>query len=342
MKKVNLKYIALSFIAVAAFSLQSCSSDESYDVVGNPNNLFYIKASSSASSPNTLAYQVVHTPIGDSGAFSAQYPVHCTRPSSGNATVKAGVDNSLIDAYNTKYGTSYKQFPTGTLDVSKMSVTILKDSCKGQDSITISVSKDNLAKLTESGYIAPIRITSVDGANGLGSKDYGIAYLVVTTQTKLIKDNVGPSDMLGTLVTDYSGWTGSYPDGTSLKVADITNGQLDDNGWRLTTDSHTVIVDMKSVKNVTGIRSCRWYYYNPDWDWGYGYSFSSIGLSLSEDGNTWTSAGTADASKMEMDRSYYQYLALYGAVKARYLKMEYLSGSSSVSSLAELGVYVQQ
>jgi F5/8 type C domain. len=220
-----------------------------------------------------------------------------------------------------------------------MNVTMLKDSCKGKDSITVSVSKDNLAKLTESGYIAPIRITSVEGANGSGSKDYGTAYLVVTTQTKLIKDNVGPSDMLGTLVTDYSGWTGSYPDGTSLNVADITNGQLDDDGWRLTTDSHAVIVDMKSVKNVTGIRACRWY--RSYWWGGYGYSFSSIALSLSEDGNTWTSAGTADASKMQMDDSYYQYLSLYGAVKARYIKMEYLSGSSSVSSLAELGVYVQ-
>ncbi|NLI36704.1 MAG: DUF1735 domain-containing protein [Bacteroidales bacterium] len=341
MKKVNLKYIALSFIAVAAFSLQSCSSDEGYDVVGNPNNLFYIKASSSASSPNTIVCQIIHTPVAELGTVRAQYPVLCTKPSSGDATVKAEIDNSLIDAYNTKYGTSYKQFPTGTLDVSKMSVTILKDSCKGQDSITISVSKDNLAKLTESGYIAPIRITSVDGANGLGSKDYGIAYLVVTTQTKLFKDNVKPSDMLGTLVTDYSGWTGSYPNGTSLNVADITNGQLDDNGWRLTTDSHTVIVDMKSVKNVTGIRSCRWYHYHADDDWREGYSFSSIALSLSQDGNTWTSVGTVDASKMEIDDSYYQYLGLYGAVKARYLKMECLSGSSSVSSLAELGVYVQ-
>ena len=220
MKKVNLKYIALSFIAVAAFSLQSCSSDESYDVVGNPNNLFYIKASSSASSPNTLSYQVVHTPVGDFGEFSAQYPVLCTKASSGNATVKAEIDNTLIDAYNTKYGTSYKQFPAGTLDVSKMSVTMLKDSCKGKDSITVSVSKDNLAKLTESSYIAPIRITSVEGANGLGSKDYGIAYLVVTTSTKLIKANTGSSDINGTLITDYSSW--KVPSSLAVKTFGYT------------------------------------------------------------------------------------------------------------------------
>lgn len=340
MKKVNLKYIALSFIAVAAFSLQSCSSDESYDVVGNPNNLFYIKASSSASSPNTIVCQIIHTPVAELGTVRAQYPVRCLKAVNQKTTIIASIDNSLIDAYNMKYGTSYKQFPTGTLNTDLLSVTMLKDSVKCQDSITISVSNNNLAKLTESGYIAPIRITSVEGANGAGSKDYGIAYLVVTTQTKLFKDNVKPSDMLGTLVTDYSGWTGSYPDGTSLNVSDITNGQLDDNGWRLTTDSHTVIVDMKSIKNVTGIRACRWYQSN--WWGGEGYSFSSIALSLSQDGNTWTSAGTADASKMEMDDSYYQYLSLYAAIKARYLKMEYLSGSSSVSSLAELGVYVQQ
>ena len=343
MKKINLRYIVLSVIAVTALSLQSCSNNDSYDVVGNPNNLFYIKAnsSSSVSSPNTLAYTVTHTPVGDFGEFSAKFPVRCLRPSSGNAIVKAEIDTSLISTYNTKYGTSYKPFPNGVFDKSNMNVTVLKDSCKGQDSITVSISNANLAKLTDSSYIAPIRIYSVEGTDGKASNDYGIAYVVVTTQTKLINNNVDPSNMLGSLVTDFSNWTAEYPDGTSLNISDVTGDNLSGDGWSLTTNNNTVIVDMKSVKNVTGIRSCRWYYYNSDWDWGYGYTFSSITFYLSQDGNTWTDAGTANQSDMSTDQSYYQYLSLYGAVKARYLKMQYSSGSSSVSSLTGLGVYVQ-
>ena len=336
MKKVNLKYIALSFIAVAAFSLQSCSSDESYDVVGNPNNLFYIKANSSASSPNTLSYQVVHTPVGDFGEFSAQYPVLCTKPSSGNATVKAEIDNSLIDAYNAKYGTSYKQFPAGTLDVSKMNVTMQKDSCKGKDSITVSVSKDNLAKLTESAYIAPIRITSVEGAKGLGSQDYGIAYLVVTTSTKLIKANAGSSDISGTLITDYSAWTGSSDTGDSSFSNMFTAN--DRSGWGFSTSPSTFVIDMKEVKNLSAFRIMPLY-------GNYGYALNYITVAVSTDGNTYTDCGTSTSSETA-NESGYQYVVFYGALPCRYLKLTVDWSTSSWGSyydkIVHFGAYVKQ
>jgi len=335
MKKVNLKYIALGFIAVAAFSLQSCSSDESYDVVGNPNNLFYIKASSSASSPNTLAYQVVHTPVGDFGAFSAQYPVLCTRPSSGNATIKTEIDNSLIDAYNTKYGTSYKQFPAGTLDVSKMNVTMLKDSCKGKDSITVSVSKDNLVKLTESGYIAPIRITSVEGANGSGSKDYGMAYLIVTTQTKLIKNNVGSADMQGTLLTDYSSWTGTSDTGDANSFQEMFSSS-DWSGWSFSNKTNTFVLDMQKELNLTGFKMMAIYAAN--WNELFGY----VGVSISSDGKTFTDCGTVQKSEMTNERGY-QYVSFYGAMKCRYLKLSiYFDNNWQDYSIAHFGAYVKE
>lgn len=333
MKKVNLKYIALSFIAVAAFSLQSCSSDESYDVVGNPNNLFYIKASSSTSSPNTLSYQVVHTPVGDFGAFSAQYPVLCTKPSSGNATVKAEIDNSLIDAYNTKYGTSYKQFPAGILDISKMSVTMLKDSCKGKDSITVSVSKDNLAKLTESSYIAPIRITSVEGAKGLGSKD-GIAYLIVTTQTRLLKNNVGSADMQGTLLTDYSGWTGTSDTGDANSFGEMFSNS-DWSGWSFSNKTNTFVLDMQKEQNLTGFRMMAIY---ASWNELFGY----VGVAISNDGITFSDCGTIQKSEMANEKGY-QYVSFYGAMKCRYLKLSiYFDNSWQDYSIVHFGAYVKQ
>src|SRR5574344_2503806 len=142
MKIMNIKFIALSILAIAGLS--SCSSDPSYDVTGNPNNLFYLKPSASmVTNPNTMAFEVTLTPVGNFGTVEAKFPVRCLRPSSGKATVRATVDNSLIDSYNTKYGTSYKQFPEGVLDISKMSVTMPKDSCLAEDSLTISVANEN-------------------------------------------------------------------------------------------------------------------------------------------------------------------------------------------------------
>lgn len=41
--KINIKYAALSLMAVAGIAtVTSCSDDESYDVYGNNNNFIYI------------------------------------------------------------------------------------------------------------------------------------------------------------------------------------------------------------------------------------------------------------------------------------------------------------
>jgi hypothetical protein len=336
MKNILFKTAAFSMMAVSALAFTSChSNDDAFDVMGNPNNLFYIKANSasSVSSPNTLAFEVVHTPVGDFGDVLAKYPVHCLKPVSATTKVKAVLDNSLIDAYNTKYGTTYVKFPDGVIDASKLDVTMKKDSVICSDSLTLSITNENLAKLTEKAYLAPIRITSVEGSNGEGSEDYGIAYMVVTTSTKLIKDKVGSADMLGKRLKDYTGWTATV-DGSEVSMDDVTDGSVW-SGWDF-GQTGTIQIDMKEVKQFTGIRS--YSYYGNYFSWG--YYFKKITLSLSEDGNTWIDAGSATNSTMK-DEGGYQYLCLYGAVKARYLKIIYECNSSWATGLYEFGVYTK-
>lgn len=75
--------------------------------------------------------------------------------------------------------------------------------------------------------------------------------------------------------------------------------------------------------------------------WYEEYYFSHLDMQYSTDGSTWNDMGSADEADMVKSGGY-QYLALYGAVPMRYLKIQFTSGSSSVSSLAELGIYTQQ
>lgn len=69
------------------------------------------------------------------------------------------------------------------------------------------------------------------------------------------------------------------------------------------------------------------------------YYFSAVKIELSKDGVNWDEAGTVTESEMPKNGGY-QYCSFYGGVSARYIRLSIESGSSSVSSLAELGVYV--
>jgi hypothetical protein len=281
-----------------------------------------------------LAFAVVHTPVGDFGNVKAKFPIRSLRAVDNTAKVTAKLDNSLIDAYNTKYATSYVKFPDGTLNVDSLTATILKGQSVGEDSLILSVPSSALSQLTGPGYIAPIRITAISGADGTESEDYGIGYVIVTTSTKLIKANVGSADMLGSLVPDYSAWTASSANSGNTDFSSLVDGDTW-GGWDFNSSPSTLIIDMKAEKNVTGIRSYSMYA-------EYGYTFSQVGLSLSTDGTTYTDAGTSSSSDMA-NESGYQYIGLYGAVKARYLKITYnwTYNYSWATSIEELGVYVQ-
>nr|WP_320057908.1 DUF1735 domain-containing protein [uncultured Bacteroides sp.] len=338
MKTYIYKYFCVSFMMIAALSLQSCGNDDSYDVVGNSNNLFYIKANSSSSvkSPNTLLFGVVHTPAGDFGNVKAEFPVRCLRSVDETTKVTAQLDNSLIDAYNAKYGTSYVQFPEGALNFDLATVTVEKGHYIAGDSLAASVPISALTKFTESGYIAPIRIASVAGSKGEGSEVYGIGYIIVKTSTKLIKSGAASSDMLGTLVADYSGWSASCAQSSNSDFSSLVDGDTW-SGWDFNSSIGTVVVDMKSEKEFTGIRSfCSYGMYS-----SYGYYFSNIVLAYSTDGTNYIDAGSASNSEM-VNESGYQYICLYAAVKARYLKVTYTCNSQWGRGLYELGVYTNK
>lgn len=336
---MNIKYnfLVLSFIAFTGLFMSSCSNDESFDVKGNPDNLIYLKANED----NTFSGVVCHTPIGDFDNLNAAFPILVQRAVTKDTKITAIIDTSLIAAYNKKHETNYVALPSNAIDDSDLSATISAGNVRASDSIKVALKESSLASLTKKGYLLPIRISDVNG-DGVASVERGVGYVIVTTETKLIKDITSTDEMVGTLLTDHIGWSADYDNGTDIDISTIFDGSLE-NGPQLRTDgnngcSTVVVIDMQSTHDVSGLRFTR--YWKSYWGgyWIDEYYFSSVKIELSSDGSTWTEAGTALESSMPKANGY-QYVTFYGGVSSRYIRLSIESGGSSVSSLAELGVY---
>lgn len=334
----NIKYIALGLLAMTGIALTSCSDDDNYDVTGNPNNLVYFKANAT----NTFSCTVAHTPFGDVGHARILLPVKSNAVAAGSIGVKAAVDNSLVDAYNKANNTSYAAAPEGTVEFEKATATISAGQQMG-DTIVAVLGQSQLASLTAETYVVPIRVAEVTGS-GAPSGERGVAWLVINTKTSMINEEGRSADMTGSLITDCGAWTARYDSGTEIAPAqlfdqDVTNGpQLRADGADGKTK--TIIVDMQESKNVTGLRVARYYksWYG-GW-WVEDYYFSSVKVEASTDGSAWSAVGSLTEDQMEK-RDGYQYIVYYGGMPTRYLRLTIESGSSSVSSLAELGVYAE-
>ena len=318
--------------------LVSCSDDEKYDIVGNPDNLVYFKANAD----NTFHGMVIHTPVGDFGDINAKFPVRILRPARQDTQVKAVIDYTMVEAYNQANDTNYEPMPESAIDPSRLSATILSGDIAAQDSIEIAIRPEALASLTAPAYLLPVRIAQVYG-DGTPSEERGFGYVVVETETKLIKTIADASEMPGTLIEAGADWTASYSSGTAINASELFDKDLA-NGPQLRTDADggrttTVIVDLQQQNKVKGMRLAR--YWMSYWNGWYieEYYFSSVQIEISNDGQKWTEVGTALEADMPKADGY-QHIAFYGAVPTRYLRLTIESGSSSVSSLAELGIYV--
>jgi hypothetical protein len=249
----------------------------------------------------------------------------------------------MVDAYNEANGTSYAAMPETAIDASRLTATILAGNIQAEDSIEIGIRQEALASLTAPAYLLPVRIIDVQG-DGTPSEERGFGYVIVNTESKLIRTLADASEMPGTLITAGSDWTATYSSGVEITASELFDGSLS-NGPQLRTDADggkttTVIVDMKEEAKVNGLRLAR--YYMSYWGGWYidEYYFSAVRIEYSLDGQSWSEAGTAQEADMPKANGY-QHIAFYAGVPTRYLRLTIESGSSAVSSLAELGVYVE-
>lgn len=186
MKKNIFRFLAYSFVAVAALTLGSCSSEDKYDVEGNPDNLIYFKAGET----NTNVYTAIvqHTPVGDYSNLNIKIPVYVQRTVINSTKVTVALDNTLVDEYNTKNGTDYPVLPDNAIEILKTTVTLGTDAYTSTDSIEARLVEAQLPSLTEPEYLTAFRIVDVNGS-GTASIERGVIYVKVQTGTDYIHVN---------------------------------------------------------------------------------------------------------------------------------------------------------
>lgn len=274
---------------------------------------------------------IVKTPVGTFGSVSAQYGTTIKAAVATDWTSTFEVDNSLVASYNEAHNTEYAALPADALAALEITSNVI---AKGQTSSTANIKvslPDNIAQALDKSYIIPLRLkTTYDGKTYQEEDD--VVYILIDISTSLINKGAARSAIPGQEipVANMASWTitpgslADFTDNSSFSGSDI--------------DSNTpFVIDMQEVKNVGGI-GLQGLYAN------YGvssYGISSCKLELSEDGNNWTEAGTASYDEMSSDNNGYQYVVLYGAVPARYVRLTLSARSSWWGGLAELRIFAQ-
>ncbi|MBO9658043.1 MAG: DUF1735 domain-containing protein [Chitinophagaceae bacterium] len=334
----TLKYF-IGCVAVAAFL--SCNKDESFDVKGDPDTVFFTNSESPGNMPvNSANYTVVNIPDGAAWTnLSSTLPsniklaVFATKPVSQNVTISAQLDNSLIASYNAANNTDYKELPAGILNTQSLSARIAQGATTSVDSLTIAVDPANLKSLTEKAYMAPIKLTTVsNGSVGKITSNTAIqaVYVVLSTELRQIRFLATAADVTGTLQS-RTGWNVGFTPapGTSGNILD----GLTTTFTRWGTTPGQVDLDMLSTKAVTGLRL---------------YTTTSttliptqVEVYTSVDGINYDLIGSPLRANLTFATPY-NYVLFYRAIQARYirLRLSYTTSTNTQNTrLTELDVY---
>lgn len=316
--KIN-TYILGLLVVVGLFSFQSCD-DENYDVEGSSQNYVYINVNrwTTVDYPqNTFVYEVLRTPIGsslESAPGIVKVGVRSTKVASKDIKVTLDIDKSVSLG-------EYSSFPDGVkITLDKKELTIPAGSMLSSDSVTIEIEDGKWGEFIDANYLLPLKITAV--SNAALSETHSSAYLAVATSfTNCVP---GATSVEGTLISDRSAWTATN-NGT-----DTGTVLFDGNARTYPSQdaSSTVVVDLHSVyQNITGIRLT---FYSRN------YSLSSAAVYTSD-----TSDGEYEyQGRVDFSRATPQYIRFYGAVNARYIKLDLLPYSSGYGIvLAEFDMY---
>lgn len=284
----------------AMLCMQSCDDDETYDVVGNPDNLVYFNVNAD----NTLSYNIVNTPVGHIANIDGKLPVKILRKAAAETQVTAEIDNSLVDAYNTEHGTAYAAAPAGAATLQTATTTIRKDTVGAKEPIIFTIPEDKYSQFTEPAYLVPVVIKAVKG-DGKGSIERGTAYIILNVKERVLQD--APSALIGTVATNDQKGEWSVVSSTGL-------GDLNPNGWLplgARQASASFVIDLGATHNFTGFNYS-------------GYTISSITFSISADNATWVKLDTEGCGTFGVGSGWsaVPYYVLYGGIPTRYVKGE--------------------
>lgn len=239
MKTNIVKCFSYCMLAVAALSFVSCSSNDSYDVYGNPDNLVYLDLRG----PKTYESKLLSTPVGIFGMAGAFIPVHAQHATSGMASVE--VVDSLVARYNRENKTEYPAFPAEALKA--LQITPAQFSNNQKDTIQVSVPEDKFALFTEPTYVLPLVLSDVQGGKATEIEDYKVAYVLVNVSStedfiSITSNKTVKCGIVKTPVGVFGGVSASF--GASIKAAVATD-------WNNTLEVDNSLIAAYNEKNGT-------------------------------------------------------------------------------------------
>lgn len=282
---------------------------------------------------NTLTGSIAHTPSGSFNGVNAAFDVYTTVFSASGYTVTASVDNSLIDAYNSANGTSYKSIDESLIKIANNPATIEANANKTTEQLKVSLEGDLSTLTDKSGYLIPVTF-SANGA--VTSSSRGVVYIIVTPVEELFRKNFAFEDIGGSLVEDRSGWT--IEGESDLYTESYQHESLldgDGNTYVRTWGGPVVFkIDFGKELDVTAVSLLP----RQDNPWYASYHPYSIQIEYSEDGNIYTELGTAMQANGEIvSFNGAAFAALYGSQKMRYIRIT--ASYNSNMGTAEFNVY---
>lgn len=276
---------------------------------------------------------MAHTPSGSFNGVNAAFDVYTTVFSASGYTVTASVDNSLIDAYNSANGTSYKAIDEALVKIANNPGTIEANANKTTSQFAVSLEGD-LSELTDkSGYLIPVTF-SASGA--ITSSSRGVVYVIVTPVEELFRSNFTLADIEGSLVEDRSGWTIEGESDLYNESYDHTSLLDGDGNTYVRTWGGPVIfkIDFGEVLDVTAVSLLP----RQDNNWYKNYHPHTILIEYSENGETYSELGAATSGSgqiVTLDGA--AHAALYGSQKIRYIRIT--ASYTSNMGTAEFNVY---
>lgn len=303
MKKF-LRYILVAAISSCIIPFSSCSDDDENAV--NEWNMTYV------SLLPTNYLKPIQTVTLDH--FTGK-EIEGTVAMDVMATIQKAASNDItVDISATCEGISSEKI------IMSSNKAVIKAGSTKSEPVSISITDwSDIASVSEAAeYTLNINVAGIESV----ASDVVLSDLHKSLSVKIQKKEEREEDLLffgkapenSTLNTDITNWVFTFMDGVENAAANSVNGK---GGGDVATNGTPfwLTVDLKEVKNVTGIQTSHW---------GGGYCPTKVEIFTSENGSSWKSMGQVATSGAYHD------IAFKYTVATRYLKYQMIEVPSRV------------
>ncbi|MFT3904654.1 MAG: DUF1735 domain-containing protein [Niabella sp.] len=246
------------------------------------------------------------------------------------------INNTLVDQYNVKNGTSYSVMPNNSYTIIKNTVIIPKGAAISTDSFSVKLTDLNLFEPLKQ-YLLPVELKDVTGSGFNCPIDTAkkVVYIIVTT----LVSNVDPANpvVVGT-ATDRTSWivkeSAHY---SNNEISRIKDGDYA-TSWFTSFSTVTpawFTIDMGTEKTIKGFEFSSQFAFS-------GYVPLDISVQVSADGSNWNDIGKyyGNATAGTVANPVKKYISFYESVNSRYFKFVITrSSSSGYTGISEIYSY---